>query len=146
MIAHRWQPITGFEAEDLDFDFEEIDALQAQWLTYRRRREKDDPDAYKAFIERVHRRWAIETGIIEGIYNIDRGTTQTLVEKRLMVKFIEFGDTDRDPRYLIAVLHDHRDAAEFVTDAIRQQMPLSKNYIRQLHQILLRLRPIRNPN
>ena len=138
MIAHTWQPITGLEAEHLDVDFEEIDALQKQWLTYRRRREDDDPDAYKAFIERVHRRWAIETGIIEGIYNIDRGTTQTLVEKGLTAEFIEFGATDRDPRDLIAVLHDHRDAAEFVTDVIRQQMPLSKHYVRQLHQILLR--------
>jgi len=138
MLAHSWHPITGLEAERLDVDFEEIDALQEQWSTYRRRREDDDPDAYKAFIERVHRRWAIETGIIEGIYNIERGTTQTLVEKGLNAEFIEFGATDRDPRDLIAVLHDHRDAAEFVTDVIRQQMPLSKHYMRQLHQILLR--------
>ena len=138
MLAHTWQPITGLETEHLDIDFEEIDALQAQWSTYRRRREDDDPDAYKAFVERVHRRWAIETGIIEGIYNIDRGTTQTLVEKGLTAEFIEFGATDRDPRDLIAVLHDHRDTAEFVTDVIRQQMPLSVHYIRQLHQILLR--------
>ena len=138
MLAHTWQPITGLEAEYLGFDFEEIDALQVQWSAYRRRREDDDPDAYKSFVERVHRRWAIETGIIEGIYNIDRGTTQTLVERGLTAEFIEFGTTDRDPRDLIAVLHDHRDAAEFVTDVIRQQMPLSEHYINQLHQILLR--------
>ena len=32
MLAHRWQPITGLEAEHLDIDFEEIDALHDQWV------------------------------------------------------------------------------------------------------------------
>ena len=138
MLAHKWQPITGLDSQKLDFDFEEIDALQAQWLDHRQRREAEDPYAFEAFLERVRRRWAIETGIIEGIYTISRGTTQTLVEKGLLTDLIEHGATDIDPNHLIAVLHDHRDAAEFVTKSIQVQTQLSKHYIRQLHQLLLR--------
>jgi len=58
-------------------DFQEIDSLHQQWLRFRKQREQLNPDAYRAFLERLDRRWAIETGIIEGLYNIDRGTTQT---------------------------------------------------------------------
>ena len=105
---HKWQPITGLDAETLDFDFHQIDSLQKQWLEYRHHREESDRDAYKAFIEQIHRRWAIETGIIEGIYNIDRGTTQTLVEKGLSVDYIDSSATDKSPRDVIKVLKDHR--------------------------------------
>ena len=138
MQAHKWRPLKGLNLQSTNVDFREIDSLQQQWLNFRTDREELDPDAYKGFFERVYRRWAIETGIIEGIYDIDRGTTLTLVEKGLSADLIERGSTDRDPQDLIKVLRDHHESAEFVTESIRRQTPLSKLYIRELHQLLLR--------
>ena len=77
MLAHKWQPLEGLNAHISNMDFQEIDSLHQQWLRFRKQREQLNPDAYRAFLERLDRRWAIETGIIEGLYNIDRGTTQT---------------------------------------------------------------------
>ncbi len=141
MIFHRWRPIEPPGKEIEQYDFSEIDSLQRQWLNVKRDKEAANPNAYQPFLERLERRWAIETGIIEGIYDISRGVTQTLVENGLAADLIEAGSTNRDPQELIKVLRDHQNAAEFVTESIRRQTPFSKHYIRELHQILTRNQP-----
>ena len=35
----------------------------------------------EATLEHLHREWAIETGLIERVYQHDRGVTQTLIEQ-----------------------------------------------------------------
>ena len=140
-IGYRWKPIEPLTASVSSYDFAGIDSLLYQWMHFRRQQEASNPDAYKAFLERLERRWAIETGIIEGIYVIDRGVTQTLVENGLIADLIDRGSTNRDPQELIRVLRDHQDAAAFVTESIRRETQLSKHHIRQLHQILTRNQP-----
>ena len=142
MTAHKWEPLVGLDPESSSVDFQEIDSLHQQWLNVRNQREESVPNAYRAFLERLDRRWAIETGIIEGLYNIDRGSTQTLVENGLNAELIDRTASDRDPYELIKVLEDHKDTAEFVTSSIRQDTPLSKPYIRELHQLLTRNQPV----
>ena len=141
LVSHRWRPLEGLESGSSGVDFREIDSLHRQWSSFREYREESNPDAYKAFLERVDRRWAIETGVIEGIYSLDRGTTQTLVEHGLSADLIDSGATDRDPRDLVRVLRDHQATAEFVADSIRLKTPLSKHYARELHQSLTRNQP-----
>ena len=136
MIAHRWQPITRLDSESSRVDFQEIDSLHQQWTNFREQREASNPNAYKSFRERLERRWAIENGIIEGLYTLDRGMTQTLVENGLIVDLIERSSTNRDPVELVRVLKDHQNTAAFVTESIRRETQLSKHYIRELHQIL----------
>ena len=141
MLEHSWKPLEGLTPESSNTDFQEIDSLHQQWLSFRKHREESNPDAYRAFLERLDRRWAIETGIIEGIYNIDVGTTQTLIENGLIAELIDRTATDRDPQALVKVLKDHQDSAEFVTESIRQSTPFSAHYIRELHQLLTRNQP-----
>ena len=141
MVAYGWQPIKGLDSESSRVDFQEIDSLHHQWVSFRELREASNPNAYKSFLERLERRWAIETGIIEGIYSIDRGVTQTLVENGLIADLIDCGSTNRNPQELVTVLKDHQDAATFVTESIRRGTNLSKHYIRELHQVLTRHQP-----
>ena len=141
MVSHKWRPLEDLDAHVSTVHFQQIDSLHRQWLDFRAQREETNPDAYKAFLERVERRWAIETGIIEGLYSIDRGVTQTLIEHGLSADFIVHGSTDRDPHELINVLKDQQDAAAFVTDFIRRGRTLSTAYIRELHQILTQHQP-----
>ena len=136
--AHKWQPLEGLNAQSSGMDFQEIDLLHQQWLNVRKQRESSNSDAYRAFLERLDRLWAIETGVIEGLYNIDRGTTQTLVENGFIADLIDRTATDQDPQDLVKVLKDHQDSAEFVTESIRKKIPLSRHYICELHQLMLR--------
>ena len=142
MITHRWRPVEGLDCQAFfKAYFQEIDSLHHQWSNVRKHREESNPDAYRAFLERVYRRWAIETGIIEGIYSIDRGTTQTLVENGLIADLIDRSSTDREPHELVRVLKDHRETADFVTESIRRETPLSGLFLRELHQLLTRNQP-----
>ena len=141
MVAYSWQPIKGLDPQVSPVDFQEIDSLHRQWVDFREQREASNSDAYKAFLERLDRRWAIETGIIEGLYSLDRGVTQTLIEHGLIAELIDRGATNRNPQELVNVLRDHQQTAAFVTESIRQEKRLSKHYIRELHQILTRNQP-----
>ncbi len=140
-IAYRWIPIQPLDVIVSSYDFSEIDSLQRQWLSIRGRREESNPQAYNAFLERLDRSWAIETGIIEGLYTLDRGVTETLVQRGFNAELIDRSATNKDPEDLVRVLEDHQQAAEGVYHYIREGRPLSKTLIRSLHVTLTQHQP-----
>ena len=136
-ISHKWHPIELMESEEEDYDFQEIDSLQRQWLQVKQEAESSTPDAYSAFTERLTRRWAIETGIIEGIYDLDKGVTETLVREGIATDYIERGSTNTEPSELVQILKDHQDSIVSVNYWIEQGRPLTKTFIRSLHTQIL---------
>ena len=140
MTGHKWERITPLGSA-CGYDFAEIDSLQHQWLNVRKEREDSSPDVYSGFLERLGRSWAIETGIIEGLYEIDRGVTKTLVENGILADLIDRGATNKDPQSLVQVIRDHQQAAEFVYESIRKATPFSRQFIRELHLILTQNQP-----
>ncbi len=135
MIAHKWQPITPL-SEDCDYDFSEIDSLQRRWLHIKRERDEIVPDAFDAFLERLTRSWAIETGIIEGLYTLDRGMTETLVMRGISAELIEQSSTDKDPQELATILHDHQNTVKGIFAQIRRGRSISAIAVQQVHQTL----------
>ena len=113
-IFHKWKPIEPIISVSQTYDFGEIDSLQRQWLHIKRQVERSAPDAYKAFTDRLNRRWSIETGIIEGIYDLDRGVTETLVREGITTDYIERSSTNREPSELVQILNDHQESVESV--------------------------------
>ena len=140
VIARKWEPITRL-APDCEYDFAEIDSLRRQWLSVRQAREEANPKAYSGFLDRLTRSWAIETGIIEGLYTLDRGVTETLVMRGISEELIEQSSTNKDPGELVRMLRDHQDAAEGVHHEIREGRPISRSAIRQIHSTLTRNQP-----
>ena len=140
MIAYKWEPINPM-ADNCDYDFSEIDSLQRQWLNVKRAREESDPAAYNGFLERLTRSWAIETGIIEGLYTLDRGMTETLVMHGISEGAIERSSTNKDPGELVGILNNHQDTAHGVYKQIRQGRPITGIAIRQIHQTLTKNQP-----
>ena len=136
--GHKWRPIKGIGSTEASCDFQEIDSLQRQWLQVKISVESAAFGAYKEFAERLTRSWAIETGIIEGVYDLDRGVTETLVAKGIAADYIERGSTDKEPSELAAILIDHQDAVEAVNFWIRKGRPLTKAFICGLHNQILK--------
>lgn len=134
-VSHKWQPIAPLG--ETGYDFYEITSLQRQWLRIKRDVERDTPQAYAEFTAQLTRRWAIETGIIEGVYELDRGVTETLVERGFVADYIERGSTNREPSELTAILMDHQDAVASVNDWIKDGRPLTKWFICALHSQIL---------
>ena len=132
VIFHEWKPITPL-AGNIGYDFSEIDALQRQWLAFKQMQDTAYPDAYAGFTARLTRSWAIETGIIEGLYDLDLGVTQTLVMHGISADRIERGDTNKDPQELVQILGDHQDTVAGVYSRIREDRPITRIAIQQIH-------------
>ena len=139
--SFSWSPIEPLDMATLDVDFAEIDALNLQWLVVKARAEESDPQAYAQFNEELFRSWAIETGIIEGIYDLDSGITRTLVERGFFSEYVERSATNKSPDDLIRILRDHRDAIDFIHDWIADSRPLTAWFIRALHQSITKNQP-----
>ena len=135
MISHKWEPIQPIDTASERYDFREIDALQRQW---RNILELRGDDAFRPYRERLERSWAIETGIIEGLYTLDRGVTETLIQRGIVADYIERSSTNKEPQDLVAVLNDHQESIEMVRQYIRGSHPLKRSFIRQLHQVITR--------
>lgn len=132
----EWQPIT-----DLPDDWQtlaEPDLASLAQLWEQQRETLRLTAAYQAFMERLRRRFAIETGIIERLYNIDRGVTQLLIERGIDESLIQHGTTDRPAHDVIALVRDQAEAIQSVFDYVGQRRSLTSFYIRQLHEILTR--------
>ena len=78
LIAHRWQPITDLPDDWQALCRADLHAVHAEWAAVRAA--LDDPDTVRQLQERLMTVWAIETGIIERLYTVDRGVTIALAE------------------------------------------------------------------
>lgn len=136
--SYQWKPIELIEQEAEEYNFQEIDSLQRQWLEVKKNVEISTPEAYRKFTERLTRRWAIETGIIEGVYELDRDVTETLAMKGIVVDYIKRSSTNKEPSDLVAILIDHQDSVESVNAWIEEGRPLTKTFICGLHSQILK--------
>ncbi len=134
-----WDPEKGITDIGLDWHAlaaTEIDSIRKIWGEQRAR--LSGTKQLAEFTERLSREWAIETGIIENLYDIERGVTQTLIERGFQVEFLSHGSTNQSPNYVIQLLKDQKDALDGVFDFISQKRGLSTSYIKELHSALLR--------
>ncbi|MEM6318213.1 MAG: Fic family protein [Bacteroidota bacterium] len=89
-------------------------------------------------MERLKREHAIETGIIERIYDLKKGVTETLIKEGFVKSYLSYGDTNVSKDELMNHLGDHLDAVDFVFDIVKQNRRLSVSFIKELHQLTTR--------
>jgi len=134
--AHVWRPITDLALEDLAAASNELPALSAVWLEARQG--LSDDLAIKGFNERLQREWAIETGIIERIYSLDRGITQLLIERGIDDSLIPHDATDRPPELVAKIIRDQEAAIDFLFDFVSQKRALTQSFIKEMHALMTR--------
>ena len=133
MTTRPWHPITPLQPYSAH-DFSQDDALRGQWLNHL-------TDAGDSGLTALHRSWAIETGIIEGIYHLDEAQTRTLIEHGFEPENIPQSDTGQDPDNLLAILRDHMTALDAIYSEVRGGRSISLTAVRQLHQIIVAHQP-----
>lgn len=131
-----WSPIEPLDESALDVDFTEVDDLQKQWLEVKTSVENSNPRAYDEFNRELYRSWAIETGIIEGLYELDRGITQTLVRHGFSAEHVGRNSTNKSPDELVTILRDHEKTIDLVSQWIEESRPLGKTFVRSIHQVI----------
>jgi hypothetical protein len=134
--SHTWSPITDLPTDYSSLTDGELAALTEVWKE--QREELADTEALKTFQIRLHRRWAIETGVIEGAYTLDRGVTETLVLEGIDANLIRSASTNKDPDQVAAMIEDHLQVLEGLFTFIAGGRELTVSYIKELHAALLR--------
>lgn len=128
MAYERIQPFPNPDA----FEFLELRALTSVWLE--KKEQLEDDGAYKEFIKKLQREWAIETGIIERLYTWDRGVTEVLIEQGIESSIISHrgGVAKKDAEHIQALINDHLGIVEGLFGYIKGEEPLSEYFIRGL--------------
>ena len=127
----RWRPIADYQVDPATLNRDELRSLAAVWQEQRDALEHSD--GLRVFREKLCREWAVETGLIERLYTLDRGVTTMLIEQGIDAAFIPHTDGVQDPKQVAAMIRDHRSAVEGLFSFVRRERGLSVSYIKELH-------------
>lgn len=134
-----WPVATGILDLPPDWPSLEVKELRRVENEWRQKREAAVGTSELAtFTEQMNREWAIETGIIENLYDIERGVTMVLIEQGFSAAVMEHGSVNKDPEEILALLNDQKEALEGLFDFVAQRRPLSTSYIKELHAAMTR--------
>jgi Fic family protein len=129
-----WQPIEDLPLDWRNLASSELPPLVTVWSEQADRMRQSGE--FQTFSEKLRREIAIETGIIERLYTIDRGITQLLIEQGINEALIPHGATDRPINQVVSLIKDQEAAIEGLFDFVGRKRLLSTSYIKQLHQLL----------
>lgn len=135
-IIQIWKPVT-FSDNWKNANTSKLDELAPSW--YKKRDiMKNDTKEYQDFLLRMKRQHAIETGVIEKLYDLKEGITETFIKEGFVESYLQHGDTNIHENELMDYLNDQFEAVQFVFDIVSSERPLSKGFIKELHQLLTR--------
>ncbi len=129
-----WEPIK-FTENWLTTNTSFFDDLAPSW--YKKRKEfEEKQESYNEFLTKLKRQHAIETGVVEKLYDLTEGITQTLIKNGFVESYIGHNETNISPKKLMQYLHDHFEAMDFIFDLVKSNRNLSKSFIKELHQLI----------
>jgi Fic family protein len=134
--AYSWHPIEDYEVDPAGLARSELRELAAVWDEQRDALEQID--GLRAFNEKLNREWAIETGLLERVYTLDRGVTQILIERGIDAALIPRHQNGQDPERVAAILRDHEAVVEGLFLFVKGARSLSTSYVKELHAQLTR--------
>jgi len=135
-IQKLWNPIE-FGSQWKNCDTSILDDLSASWFS-KRKELKDDSTEYVELMNRLKREHAIETGIIERLYSLNIGVTETFIKEGFEKSYLSHGDTNIPEDTLMSYLQDHEEAINWVFDVVKEDRPFSISFIKSLHQLVTR--------
>lgn len=95
-------------------------------------------ESLREFNERLAREWAIETGILEGLYTLDRGITRLLIERGIDESLISHDATDKPVAQVAAHIHDQKEAVDWLFEFVKSERHFSESFIKELHALITR--------
>lgn len=121
----------------LNCDTSTLDDLSPSWFE-RREVLQNNSQEYQEFITELKREHAIETGIVERMYDLEKGITETFIKKGFVESYISHNDTNVPVPKLLAHLSDHLSAVDFVFDVVKENRDLTIGFIKELHALVTR--------
>lgn len=136
MSSYKWHPITDLSEEEIQYKNSDLQVLAQSWRE--RLIQLRNSQKLKEFNEHLARQWAVETGIIERVYTLDRGVTQMLIEQGFDASFISHGKSNKPAPLVVSIIKDQKEVIEGLFDFVSQRRSLNTSYIKQMHQVFMR--------
>jgi Fic family protein len=137
-IAYRWKPIEPLTESERAIDLSDVRPLAESWKEFKSRLDESNEAALRKFNERLIRSLSVETGILERIYELDRGTTEALIARGFIEELIQRESTNIEPSTLVQILRDQEAAIYLVKDVVERARPFTRGVLLELHAILTR--------
>ena len=134
--AHRWKPVIELPPDLQRHRSPSLVGLAQAWRE--EREAMRELQVEPVFLDRWKNRLAVETGIIEGLYSLSRGITETLIERGFDATLLPSSETDGGPQAVTNLLLDQRQAIDLVFDVVSQRRGLTVSFIKELHALLTR--------
>ncbi|HVA22827.1 MAG TPA: Fic family protein [Chloroflexota bacterium] len=131
----KWDCIADLPENVTDLERTDLDVVREAWN--RERGSLRDPGKFEQLESRLATEWAIETGLLEKLYTIDRGITETLLDAGLGA-IERFHATGRIATTAWHLIEDQRAALDFLFSFVKEERELTASYICELHQLLCR--------
>ncbi|MGA7221193.1 MAG: hypothetical protein WBX38_22955, partial [Candidatus Sulfotelmatobacter sp.] len=136
MTDYKWKPIEPLSENERKIDLVAMRPLYESWRASKGRLEESSQAQLAEFNRRLIRRLSVETGILERLYDLDRGTTEALVAHGFAEDLVSHSSTNIEPSRLIDILRDQEAAIQLVMDCVGSNRTLTKSFIHELHTIL----------
>jgi len=108
MTNHSWTHIKPLPDADKKMDLAAIKPLYDSWYAIRDRIKSKNDKTLNEFSKKLIRRLSIETGILERVYELDRGTTEALITHGFAVELVAHSSTNIEPAFLSSRLSDSK--------------------------------------
>jgi Fic family protein len=96
-----------------------------------------DPNSLEAHRQRTAREWSIETGQIEGAFDIDQAASTALIGKGFDASRIPVQRNGLSQERVHAILQDTKAALDGLFEFVQGDRPLTPHFVRTLHQQLM---------
>jgi hypothetical protein len=138
MPDYVWRPIDPLGDAERGIDLASMRPLYENWRVSRKTIQTTSPTHLAEFNKRLIRRLSVETGILERLYDLVRGTTEALVTYGFAEDLVTRSNTNIEPSRLIDLLRDQEAAIELIMDCIARNRDLTKGLIPELHAMITR--------
>lgn len=129
-----YQRITPVPESNVSLASAELAALSKVWSE--RKLALQHSQEFNEFIKKLQREWAIETGIIERLYQWDRGVTEVLIAQGIDASLIAHrgGLRREEAEHVRNLIVDQQSIVEGLFEFVKGEQPLSEFFIRSMHQ------------
>jgi Fic family protein len=135
VLSHKWSRFQDLPEDRSGLADAELAALRKVWLEQKGGLEEQG--LVSAFTQRLIREYAIEGGIIERAYTLDRGITQLLIDRGIDASLIPHGATNKYPQQVARIIQAHQAVVEGIFDLVKGGRPLTPGVIKEMHAALL---------
>ena len=136
-MFRRWEPIKPLHPdveENLRGDLASLGCLHQSWQSFA---ESSDKGHMLSLRHRTLRRHAIETGIIERLYDLDRDLTELIVAQGLNRVAITRAD-GRLSQEVLKIIESQLEGLDMVAEYVWQGYPLTTSFIKEMHALITR--------